>query len=608
MIKGITKGANLVDVTAANSISAGSGYSNYTIDDTNHTVTSSGDAKVGFIAKVEPSTQYTVKALTSNKGFISVSEFTSLPTEWEGSNFIKRDFNDVITNSPYTFTTTADTQYVLVGIYVGIEGVGSVVSQIMLNLGSSPLPYEPYQTAHDIARIAMWDNGVEHEGWEVRDQQGTILWGRDLVHYGFKINKTNDNSDTAVTYTYDAVTMTPAAMNFTTGEFNYGSWANAWFVRDAYPVALNLDGTEAYRLDPDDYTKKTDGTASDIQFILLSEEPSDWSTQWKQYYTKDANDNYELNSQSEAPTFALNTYYKLSYGGFQGNFMVAFPRVYFRRTEDATYNYVEISNHKLGDDWYAYAHVNSSGNEVKRIYLPLFKGVIVDSKLRSVPGVIPQGGTTATAEVTAATACGSRWQILDHSSAELINDLLILMSKSIDSQGKFGKGRESGYDSSDTVTYGKLQTGTLVKGGKFKGFSSSYKEVKVFGMEGFWANRWDRLQGMLLVDNVWKIKMTPPYNFTGTDFITLSSASVPSGNGYLSKVQTSQYGSIPASIEGGGSSKFYKDYFYKTATSTRVALRGGSCSNGANCGFRYVSVHYAASNSFWNVGASPVYK
>ena len=466
-------------------------------------------------------------------------------------------------------------------------------SNIMLNLGSVALPYEPY--------------GMQ-PGWEVRDQQGNILWGRELVHYGFKIDKTNDNSDTAVTYTYDAVTMTPAAMNFTTGVFDYGSWANAWFVRDAYPVALNLDGTEAYRLDPDDYTKKTDGTASDIQFVLLTEEPSDWSTQWKQYYTKDANDNYELNAQSEAPTFTLNTYYRLSYGGFQGNFMVAFPRVYFRRTEDATYNYVEISNHKLGDDWYAYAHINSSGNEVKRIYLPLFKGVIVDSKLRSVPGVIPQGGTTATAEVTAATACGSRWQIWDHSSAELINDLLILMSKSIDSQGKFGKGRESGYNSSDTVTYGKLQTGTLVKGGKFKGFSSSYKEVKVFGIEGFWANRWDRLQGMLLVNNVWKIKMTPPYNFTGTDFVTLSNASVPTGNGYLSKVQTSEYGSIPASIDGGSSTKYFKDYFYKTATDTRVALLGGGCGSGVLCGFRYVYVGNIASSSYWGFGASPVYK
>ena len=428
------------------------------------------------------------------------------------------------------------------------------------------------------------------------------------VHYGFKIDMTNPDSDTAVTYTHDAVTMTPASMNFTTGVFDYGSWRDVWFVADSYPVALNLDGTEAYKLNPDDYTKKLDGTDSDIQFVLLTEQPSDWSTQWKQYYTKDANNDYNLNEQSSAPTFATDTYYKLSYGNFAGNFMVAFPKVYFRRTEDATYNYVEISDTKLGDDWYAYAHVNANGDEVDRIYLPLFKGVIKDSKLRSLPGQIPQGNTTATDEVNAATALGSRWQIWDHSSAELINDLLVLMSKSIDSQGKFGKGRESGYDSSDTVTYGKLQTGTLIKSGKFKGFSSSYKEVKVFGMEGFWANRWDRLQGMLLVDNVWKIKMTPPYNFTGTDFVTLSNASVPSGNGYLSKVQTSQYGSIPASIEGGASSKFYKDYFNKSASSTRVARRGGQCSNGDYCGFRYVRVNDEASASAWNIGASPVYK
>ena len=427
------------------------------------------------------------------------------------------------------------------------------------------------------------------------------------VHFGFKIDKTNDNSDTAVTYTHDAVTMTPAAMDYTNGVFNYGSWENVWFVKDAYPVALNLNGTEAYRLDPNDYTKKSDGTPSDIQYVLLTEEPADWSTQWKQYYHK-TGDVYELNGQNEAPIFTTDTYYQLTAGDFAGNFMIAFPKVYFRRTEDATYNYVEVSNAKLGDDWYAYAHVNANGDEVDNIYLPMFKGSIISSKLRSIPGQIPQGGTTASAEVTAATACGSRWQIWDHSSRELINDLLILMCKSIDSQGKFGKGRESGYNSSDTVTYGKLQTGTLISKGKFFGYNTSYGDVKVFGIEGFWANRFDRIQGMLLVDNVWKVKMTPSYDFTGTNFQTLSTASVPDGNGYLSKTQTSQYGSIPASVSGGGSTKFYRDYFYKTATSTRVALVGGSCSYGVNCGFRCVYVHSTASGTSWNIGASPIYK
>ena len=50
----------------------------------------------------------------------------------------------------------------------------------------------------------------------------------NVVRYGIKISKSDSNPATRMTYTYDAVGMTPAKMNYSTGKFDYGSWANAY--------------------------------------------------------------------------------------------------------------------------------------------------------------------------------------------------------------------------------------------------------------------------------------------------------------------------------------------------------------------------------------------
>lgn len=46
------------------------------------------------------------------------------------------------------------------------------------------------------------------------------------------------------------------------------------------------------------------------KFLMLASEPSDWSTNWKRYYTKDG-DIYVKNSQDSAPTFQTSTYYEI---------------------------------------------------------------------------------------------------------------------------------------------------------------------------------------------------------------------------------------------------------------------------------------------------------
>ena len=80
--------------------------------------------------------------------------------------------------------------------------------------------------------------------------------------YGFHINGSESNPDSMVTYIEDAVGMIPAYMDFSAGTFNYGSWQNAFFMPK--PCMVKYDGTVDYYLNPNDYTKKADGTASDI--------------------------------------------------------------------------------------------------------------------------------------------------------------------------------------------------------------------------------------------------------------------------------------------------------------------------------------------------------
>jgi hypothetical protein len=171
------------------------------------------------------------------------------------------------------------------------------------------------------------------------------------IHYGFKIDKSVSDPSNAVIYTHDAVTMTPAGMDFTNGVFDYGSWENVWFIKNARPVMLNFDGTEAYDIDPQDYSKKLDGTPSDI-----------------------ADSTKSMNA------------------------MIAFPTVWIKRTDDGSYNYIEISDQQIDSDFHAYAHEDANGVVKPYIYLPIYKGSMVDGKLRSISGVKPQSGTTAQQE------------------------------------------------------------------------------------------------------------------------------------------------------------------------------------------------------------------
>lgn len=379
--------------------------------------------------------------------------------------------------------------------------------------------------------------------------------GKYIPRYGVRINKNDANPETRIEYILDAVGFTPARMNYTTGKFEYGSWADLWFVKDNYPCMLNYNGTEAYKLNPLDYSKKADGTASDV----------------------------------------ANT-------AFGGNAMSAIPLVWIKQYEDAQYEYIILCREPFDITYKAYAHQRADGSIMNKIYLAMFRGAYDNTRLRSISGLQPMYSQTATTEIARAEANGELWTTRTWAQRNLINCLLTVMSKHDNSQLAFGNGNLN-YQAELEPTYGVMKTGTLNTAGQFMGYNDNIHQVKVFHIEAWWADQLERIQGLLNVEGNIVVKMTKPYNLTGAGFITTGVTPSGTSGGYINKSAMQSVGRIP-SVASGSSTTYQCDGLWFNNAITAVARVGGSCNGGARCGLSYVSLSGAASGADWDIGAA----
>ena len=100
------------------------------------------------------------------------------------------------------------------------------------------------------------------------------------IIYGWHVDPNVSDSYNAVTYLNDAIGKIPASMGNST--FSYGGWENSFFIPK--PCMLKFDGTVDYYLDPNDYTKKVDGTYSDIaNTSYAGNAMMEWSKIWYKF-------------------------------------------------------------------------------------------------------------------------------------------------------------------------------------------------------------------------------------------------------------------------------------------------------------------------------------
>ena len=417
-----------------------------------------------------------------------------------------------------------------------------------------------FATAEQLAQIGINKSNISSVQNDVAE-----LKKKAVKIYTYHVNPNESDPEDAVTYLDDATGLTPAKMG--ASSFSYGSWANAWFL--PRPCVLKFDGTVDYYLNPNDYSKKVDGTASTID--------SSNST---------------------------------------GNVMLEFPKIWVKRTDEGNgARTVSIAPVNVDDTYKCWSNINADNQEVDHFYLPAYNGTIHSNKMRSLSGVTLNAtyapNYTRAQEVTAATANNpsgkNMWYTETWADMCLVYDLLYLMGKSLDVQRTFGQGLSSG---SETAMRAYV-TGTHDAKGLFYGdISGTSTAVKVLGMENLWGCRWHAVAGLINDNGTLKVKMTYGvadgssaigYNPTGAGY--LNYGSTYGTDGFVKKMQADNTMGYKIIETAGTDATYYCNYYYVNNRQSNYALLGGHSGHGSLCGF-FVNLNSGAGAAGWFIGGA----
>ena len=363
--------------------------------------------------------------------------------------------------------------------------------------------------------------------------------------YGFTINEAESNSVASVTYT-------DGSTSFTKGS---SSWDTSPLFANIKPC-LFKDGTVVGYLQRNDYTKFENGTAADITSgsagDVMVEIPK------MAYYMEKSGDVITC---------------KVLIGDVDA------------KTIDAKYSYLPFSRAAEGDR--------------DKIYIGAYLGYDLSSKLRSLSGKTPTPNQTIGAFRTLAQANGTGYQQLPFYQLTLLQILYIMKYGSLNSQTALGRGYVDG--NAAAITTG----GTNVKGFCF-GETTGKLQMKIFGIEDFWGNLRQWIDG-LYCNASWAILTTyKAFNDTGSGYL-FSNSSGNSGDtgGYMTKAQGGTQTGFNIKTGAGSETTYFADDAYLSAGC--LSSFGGSWTAASGAGAFRLGVSYSASDAYSNIGARLCY-
>lgn len=405
--------------------------------------------------------------------------------------------------------------------------------------------------------VWIYENYVNEEKYDYEvyrcldNKSGKAKWVKDIVEskdpvriYGVKIDTNNSNPETALTYTDMSTGFTPAFCN--NGNWQMGSWENK-FPYDQIKPCLLKNGVVNYYLNPNDYTKKIDGSVADIT------------------------------------------------SGNDGDVMIEFPKIYWEFETIGTDLYVRYSDVQIDSEYKCLAH--TVGTTIKdKIYISAYRGFSTGGKLRSLSGKTPTGTQTIGQFRTLAQANGSGYQQMCYYPLLMLQVLAIIMGKNRDSQTQLGRGFVDG-NSAATAT------GQTNSKGMFYGESTGKQQNKFCGVEDFYGNQY------LFIDGIYSnasrsmmISNQDVFNDTGSGYIDYGIGAAADVSGYIGSVQGGTETGFIIKTSNGSATTHYSDSGALYAG--QLADFGGSWNNADGAGAFRLHLNRTASYSAASYGAA----
>lgn len=280
--------------------------------------------------------------------------------------------------------------------------------------------------------------------------------------------------------------------------------------------------------------------------------------------------------------------------GDAGDVMIEIPKTGYKISKVDNTLTVQITDAANKDGFSYMAHTRENEGDRDKLYIGAFLGSVAGDKLRSLSGKTPTNYETIGSFRTKAQANGQGYDQFAFYPMTLLQCLYLIKYKNLNSQAALGMG----YVNSDD--YMPKDTGATLDKGMDFGSSDAYTQMKFLGIEDFWGNLYQWIDGLVASGDGNALVATTGFNDDGNGYTDKGFVSEGDG-GYMKIPQGTNDLGFMWHTGGGSTTTYFSDYAYFYAGC--VPSFGGGFVVDAVAGAFRLDVGYVASDANEDVGA-----